>query len=77
MTGYIDKLPGLGEFAPPDSELLTMVSSTQQFERIRKRKATTNGKRNKRERRAMGTPKFAVHPEGYNPKAADAKPASK
>ena len=54
-----------------------MVSSTQQFERIRKRKATTNGKRNKRERRAMGTPKFAVHPEGYNPKAADAKPAAK
>ncbi len=54
-----------------------MVSSTQQFERIRKRKATTNGKRNKRERRALGTPKFAVHPEGYNPKAADAKPASK
>lgn len=53
-----------------------MVSSTQQFERIRKRKATTNGKRNKRERRAMGTPKFAVHPEGYNPKAADAKPSA-
>src|SRR5438876_898018 len=28
-----------------------MVSSTQQFERIRKRKQTTSGKRNKRERR--------------------------
>jgi hypothetical protein len=55
----------------------TMVSSTQQFDRIRKRKATTNGKRNKRERRAMGTPKFAVHPEGYNPSAADAKPTAK
>ena len=52
-----------------------MVSSTQQFERIRKRKATTNGKRNKRERRALGTPAFAVHPQGYDPKAADAKPA--
>jgi hypothetical protein len=50
-----------------------MVSSTQQFERIRKRKATTNGKRNKRERRANGTPVFAIHPEGYNLKAADAK----
>ena len=50
-----------------------MVSSTQQFERIRKRKATTSGKRNKRERRAMGTPAFAIHPEGYDPKAADAK----
>jgi hypothetical protein len=52
-----------------------MVSSTQQFERIRKRKATTNGKRNKRERRKMGTPAFAIHPQGYDPKAADARPA--
>jgi hypothetical protein len=51
-----------------------MVSSTQQFERIRKRKATTNGKRNKRERRAFGTPAFPVHPVGYDPKAADARP---
>ena len=50
-----------------------MVSSTQQFDRIRKRKATTAGKRNKRERRAMGTPAFAVHPEGYDMNAADAK----
>ncbi len=50
-----------------------MVSSTQQFERIRKRKQTTAGKRNKRERRALGTPAFAVHPEGYDAKAADAK----
>ena len=49
-----------------------MVSSTQQFERIRKRKATTNGKRNKRERRANGTPKFPIHQEGYNLQAADA-----
>jgi hypothetical protein len=51
-----------------------MVSSTQQFERIRKRKKTTSGKRNKRERRALGTPQFAVHPEGYDAKAPDAKP---
>ena len=50
-----------------------MVSHTQQFERIRKRKQTTNGKRNKRERRRLGTPAFAVHPEGYDAKAADAK----
>jgi len=50
-----------------------MVSSTQQVERIRKRKATTNGKRNKRDRRRMGTPKFPLHPEGYDPKAPDAK----
>jgi hypothetical protein len=50
-----------------------MVSSTQQYSRIRRRKATTNGKRNKRELRASGTPKFAIHPEGYSPTAADAK----
>ncbi len=54
-----------------------MVSSSQQFERIRKRKQSTSGKRNKRERRALGTPKFPVHIEGYDAKAADAKPAAK
>jgi hypothetical protein len=54
-----------------------MVSSTQQYSRIRRRKQTTNGKRNKRELRASGTPVFPVHPEGYNPKAADAKPQAK
>lgn len=51
-----------------------MVSATQQSSRIRKRKSTTNGKWNKRDRRASGTPAFAIHPEGYNPAAADAKP---
>jgi hypothetical protein len=54
-----------------------MVSSSQQFERIRKRKQTTSGKRNKRDRRRLGTPAFPVHVEGYDPKAADAKPATK
>lgn len=53
-----------------------MVSATQQFERIRKRKQTTNGKRNKRERRRFGTPAFPVHQEGYDAKAADAKPTA-
>jgi hypothetical protein len=52
-----------------------MVSSSQQFERIRKRKATQNGKWNKRARRRLGTPAFPVHPNGYDPKAADARPA--
>lgn len=50
-----------------------MVSATQQSSRIRKRKSTTNGKWNKRDRRANGTPAFAVHPEGYDVNAADAK----
>jgi hypothetical protein len=49
-----------------------MVSSTQQFERIRKRKMTLNGKRNKRERRRLGTPAFPIHVEGYDATAADA-----
>jgi hypothetical protein len=50
-----------------------MVSSTQQHERIRKRKMTTNGKRNKRTRRRVGTPAFPVHVEGYDANAPDAK----
>jgi hypothetical protein len=54
-----------------------MVSSSQQFERIRKRKQTTNGKRNKRDRRRLGTPAFPVHIEGYDAKAADAKKPAK
>jgi hypothetical protein len=49
-----------------------MVSSSQQFERIRKRKMTTAGKRNKRERRRLGTPFFPIHVEGYDAKAPDA-----
>ena len=49
-----------------------MVSSTQQHERIRKRKKTTSGKRNKRALRRLGTPSFPIHLEGYDAKAADA-----
>lgn len=52
-----------------------MVSSTQQFDRIRKRKKSTAGKRNKRVLRANGTPAFPVHPAGYDATAADAKKA--
>lgn len=54
-----------------------MVSNTQQFERIRRRKKTAAGKRNKRELRATGTPTFPVHVAGYDPKAPDAKKADK
>jgi hypothetical protein len=50
-----------------------MVSSSQQYERIRKRKKTTSGKRNKRDSRRMGTPAFPIHLEGYDAKAPDAK----
>ncbi len=54
-----------------------MVSSSQQYERIRKRKMTTNGKRNKRERRRFGTPTFPIHVQGYDASAADAKKPTK
>jgi small subunit ribosomal protein S20 len=50
-----------------------MVSSTQQTSRIRRRKSTTNGKWNKRSRRAFGTPAFPVHQAGYDQSAPDAK----
>ena len=38
-----------------------MVSLTQKTSRIRRRKQSTNGKANKRERRALGTPAFPIH----------------
>jgi hypothetical protein len=51
-----------------------MVSATQQSFRIRRRKARACGTQRKRDERAHGTPAFAIHPEGYDPQAADAKP---
>jgi hypothetical protein len=51
-----------------------MVSATQQTSRIRQRKARTVGNRRKRVERAHGTPKFPIHPEGYDQKAPDAVP---
>jgi hypothetical protein len=54
-----------------------MVSSSQQYERIRKRKMTTAGKRNKRDSRRLGTPAFPIHVEGYDAKAPDAKKPAK
>jgi hypothetical protein len=54
-----------------------MVSATQQTSRIRARKAKKNGAGSRRENKKSGTPAFPVHLEGYDPKAADAKPAPK
>jgi hypothetical protein len=54
-----------------------MVSSTQQYSRIRKRKARRNGTKTRRFNRAHGTPAFPIQPEGYDQKAADAKPVEK
>ena len=50
-----------------------MVSPTTQTETIRRRKRTTSGKQNKKLSAKIGTPKFPVHPEGYDAKAPDAK----
>ncbi|XXT19281.1 hypothetical protein WME91_29220 [Sorangium sp. So ce269] len=50
-----------------------MVSATQQTQRIRRRKARTAGTRRKRFERAHGTPKFPIHPAGYDPNAPDAQ----
>ncbi len=40
-----------------------MVSLTQRTSIIRRRKQTTNGKANKRQRRLNGTPAFPIHVE--------------
>ena len=47
-----------------------MVSLTQKTSRIRRRKQTTNGKVNKRVRRASGTPVVPVHVEAAAPAPA-------
>jgi hypothetical protein len=54
-----------------------MVSSTQQSSRIRRRKQSTNGKANKRERRKQGTPAFPIHLESASTPAKSAAPAKK
>ncbi len=51
-----------------------MVSSTRQTERRRNPRAKSTAAARTRSA-ARITPKFAVHPEGYDPKAADAKPS--
>jgi len=53
-----------------------MVSCTQQSSRIRARKTRKNGVKTKRANRAQGTPPFPIHPEGYDPKAQDARPVT-
>ena len=50
-----------------------MVSSTQQTYRRRRMKLGTIGRANKNARLRAGTPKFPVHPEGYDQSRPDAK----
>ncbi len=51
-----------------------MVSSTRQTERRRNIRARGAGAARKRAAARGGTPKFPLQPEGYDPKAPDAKP---
>ena len=50
-----------------------MVSSTKQSERRRDINSSRAGRSKKRARAKAGTPKFPIHPAGYDPKAPDAK----
>ncbi len=50
-----------------------MVSSTRQTERRRNIRSRSAGRLRKRGEAQGSTPKFPVHPQGYNATAADAK----
>jgi hypothetical protein len=50
-----------------------MVSSTRQSERRRVINKKRAGRANKKANVRAGTPAFPIHPDGYDPKAADAK----
>jgi hypothetical protein len=50
-----------------------MVSNTKFSERRRAINTSRAGRADKRKRAKTGTPAFPIHPEGYNPKAPDAK----
>ncbi len=50
-----------------------MVSSTKQTEKRRSMRHSKAGRHDKRARVRKGTPAFPIHPEGYDPKAPDAR----
>ncbi len=51
-----------------------MASNTQKTRRRRQMNERRANRADKRKRALAGTPTFPIHPEGYDPKAADAKP---
>ena len=51
-----------------------MASNTQKTRRRRQLNERRANRSDKRKRVLDGTPAFPIHPAGYNPKAADAKP---
>jgi hypothetical protein len=50
-----------------------MVSFTKQTERRRRIRLRSQGKTNAANRGQPTTPSFPIHPEGYDPNAADAR----
>jgi hypothetical protein len=50
-----------------------MVSNTKQTMTQRARRQKRMNRRRKRLMAKKGTPTFPIHPEGYDPKAADAR----
>jgi len=53
-----------------------MVSSTKQTEARRMINLSRGGRSRKRKASQATTPAFPIHPDGYDPKAADAKKKS-
>ena len=53
-----------------------MVSLTGKTTTRREIRAKTAGRAARSQRAKSGTPAFPVHPEGYDSKAADAKPSA-
>lgn len=53
-----------------------MVSSTQQTETVRRRKERKRAKTHRMALKRRATPAFPIQPEGYDPKAPDAKPTA-
>ncbi len=53
-----------------------MVSYTGKTTTRREIRAKSAGRVSRIKKAKNGTPSFPIHPEGYDPKAADAKPAA-
>lgn len=53
-----------------------MASYTGKTTTRREIRAKSAGRSSRAARAKQGTPSFPIHPEGYDPKAADSKPAT-
>lgn len=58
----------------PRRDGIVMVSRSQKTKRRRYNRDRDLGRARKRKAAQEGTPVFPLHPEGYDPNAADAKP---